>query len=160
MSRIAPQLGFNREALRATLRKDAIDLENGAVAYAVDQARLDRFFTALSCGIVYNACAKQLPSNYGVGHVYHNLHTEGLSTEEAMLHAELLDFYRDDREEDLLGVLNFGQAETLNETVYSARIFGLPDFRSSITVVHRFFGTFRVTSMLTNRMAIPSNAQD
>jgi|GEM_PF-2755156 len=70
-----------------------------------------------------------------------------------MLHAGLLEFYGDDREEGVLDVLNFGQVKTLNETIYSARIFGLPDFRSSITVVHRFFGAFRVTSMLTNRVA-------
>jgi len=79
MSRIARQLDFNQEALRVVLRKDAIDLENGVVAYAVDLARLDRFFTALSCGIVYNACTKQLPDNYGIAHVYHNFHDEAQS---------------------------------------------------------------------------------
>lgn len=153
MNRIARQLDFNNEALRLMLRKDAIDLENGVVAYAVDSARLDHFFTALSCGIVYNVCGAQLPSNYGIGHVYHNFHDESQSPEEAMLHTGLLEFYGDDREEDLLKVLDFGQAKTLNETIYSARIFGFPNFGSSITIVHRFFGTFRVTSMLTNRVA-------
>jgi len=69
-----------------------------------------------------------------------------------MLQAGLLDFYSDKREKDLLGVLNFGQAETLNETIYSARIFGFPDFGSSITVVHRVLGTFRVPLCLRTEL--------
>jgi len=34
-------------------------------------------------------------------------------------------------------------------TVYSIKIFRVLKFKSSITIVHDFFGVFRVTSMLT-----------
>lgn len=47
-------------------------------------------------------------------------------------------------------VLDFGRVNAMNATVYSVKIFGIPGFQSSITVVHEFFGVFRVTSMLTN----------
>ena len=48
--------------------------------------------------------------------------------------------------------LDFGQVNTANTTVYSARLFGVSDFNSSITVAHHFFGRFRVTSMLSLRL--------
>jgi hypothetical protein len=52
-------------------------------------------------------------------------------------------------------VLNFGHVNARNATVYSVKIFGIPGFQSSITVVHEFYGVFRVTSMLT-RILLPA----
>ena len=59
--------------------------------------------------------------------------------------AATLDFYRGEP----MAVLDFGGVKALNTTIYSAKIFGIPDFKSSITGVYNFFGVFRVTSMLT-----------
>jgi hypothetical protein len=33
----------------------------------------------------------------------------------------------------------------------SGKVFGIPRFLSSITIVHEFFGVFRVTSMLSKQ---------
>src|SRR5215813_977766 len=67
---VLPQLDYNGEALRKTLASDAITLPSGAVMYKCDTARFDRFFNALSCGIVSKACGKSLPAQYSIEHVY------------------------------------------------------------------------------------------
>jgi len=45
--------------------------------------------------------------------------------------------------------MEFGDIDTQNDKIYTVTIFGIPNFRSSITIVHRFFDVFKVTSMLT-----------
>ena len=76
MNKVAPQLGFNNDALRKRLADGAVSLGNGAVKYKVDFTRLDDFFTALSCGIIYKSCGSSLPSNYEISHVFHNFQSE------------------------------------------------------------------------------------
>ncbi len=132
------------------LAKGAVPLGNGAVAYPVDSARFDRFFTALSCGIVYKAAKRSLPSEYSANHVYHNLISDGASREERAVYEALTQFYDADPD----GILDFGKVKTLNTTIYTAKLFGLPSFASSLTVVHLFFGMFRVTSMLSRRFSV------
>ena len=44
--------------------------------------------------------------------------------------------------------MEFGELDARNERIYAVTIFGIPQFQSSITIVHIFFGVFRVTSML------------
>jgi len=61
---VLPQLDYNGEALRKTLTNDAVLLPSGAVLYKVDTARFDRFFDALSYGIVFKACGQSLPTEY------------------------------------------------------------------------------------------------
>ncbi|WP_437480412.1 hypothetical protein WME75_35515 [Sorangium sp. So ce1014] len=151
LQRVAPQLKHNGEALRKLLAAGAVPLSDGAVAYKVDVTRFDRFFSALSCGIIYNSCKARLPPNYTIGHVYHDFHDEVESEEEAAFKKHLLDFYSGEP----MTILDFGHVKALNTTVYSAKIIGIPDWGSSITIVHRFFGTFRVTSMLTRIISDP-----
>jgi hypothetical protein len=50
-----------------------------------------------------------------------------------------------------MAALNFGRINALNATVYSVKAFGVPEFLSSITIVHDFYGVFRVTSMLSKQ---------
>jgi hypothetical protein len=52
-NKIVPQLGFNNGALRKKLAKGSVNLGNGVVKYKVDRPRLDDFFTALACGIIF-----------------------------------------------------------------------------------------------------------
>jgi hypothetical protein len=51
-----------------------------------------------------------------------------------------------------MAVLDFGRVRALNTSVYSVKVFGIPGFKSSITIAHDFFGVFRVTSMLTREI--------
>jgi hypothetical protein len=143
---LSTQLSFNEGALRKSLRAGAVDFADGSVAYPVDTRRLDRFFDSLSFGIVYKSAGAQLPANFGSRNVYHNfIGDDGIDPEAKK---GLVEFYSGTPD----SILNFGSVRTLNTTVYTASIFGMPEFRSSITVVHTFFGVFRVTSMLGRRI--------
>lgn len=142
--KIVPQLDFNNGALRKKLSKGSVNLGNGAVKYKIDPSRLDDFFTALSCGIVFKSCGSSLPSNYNIGHIYHNLSWDLDSTVE-LLENGIESFYSGKP----LDILEFGDPDTQNERIYTVTIFGIPEFKSSITIVHKFFGKFKVISMLT-----------
>lgn len=146
--RVLPQLKYNEDALRRVLIRDAVPMGNGAVKYRVHRERFDRFFSALSFGIVYKASKENLPSDYVARHIYPDFLDEAVSDEENKLVQGIFTFYL---QEQPLDVLDFGQVKTRNTTIYSAKIFGVPGFRSSVTVAHEFFGAFRVISMLTKK---------
>lgn len=141
--RVAPQLSHNNHALRRLLSKDAVQVPGG-VAYPVDERRFDGFFTALSCGLIYKSQKAQLPRNYRINHIYHQLLDNG-SAEWKQFTAEV-DKFHDTKPAK---VLNFGSPDALNERIYTVEIYGIPRFAGSIIIVHRFFGVFKVTSMLT-----------
>jgi hypothetical protein len=121
------------------------------VSYNVDAARFDRFFTALSYGIVYKACGGSLPRVYRTGHVYHNFEDNMESAQGKAFKQMLRAFYAGEP----LAALNFGRVNALNTSVYAVKVFGVPGFLSSITIVHDFFGMFRVTSMLSKQYNLP-----
>lgn len=146
MKSIVPQLGFNNESLRKYLAQDLELLENGVVKYRVDVARMDNFFNALSCGLIFHIAKDQLPQIYSMSNIYHNLIDETLSSKEIKLRKTIEEFY----ERKTPKILNFGRAQLENKDIYTAKIFGIKDFKSSITIVHIFFGRFKVTSMLSN----------
>jgi len=86
-----------------------------------------------------------LPSNYTIGHVYHDFIDE-TETEDFRLYKQgLLDFYSGEP----MHFMKFGDAGAKNTSIYSVKVFGLPNYQGSITVVHDFFGSFKVTSMVT-----------
>ncbi len=142
---IAPQLEFNDGTLRRLLVRDSEPLKNGAVKYRVDLKRLERFFNALSCGLIYHIAKEQLPHNFDVRNIYHDLIDESLPQKETELAASIGHFYED----DIPDILRFGEAGLQNKDIYAAKVFGIAGFRSSITIVHLFFGHFKVTSMLS-----------
>ena len=126
----------------------AVPLGNGAVKYKVDVARLDDFFTALSCELIYKSCGFSLPANYKISHVYHNFRNEADSQMREIEDA-IGTFYSGKPME----FMEFGDPDTRNERIYSVTIVGIPKFQSSVTIVHTFFGVFKVTSMLTRVVA-------
>jgi len=155
LTKVVPQLEYNNGALRKRLAKGSINIGNGAVKYQVDMPRFDDFFTALSCGIIYISCGSPLPQNYNVSHVYHNF---SRSNDPALdiIEKGIDEFYSGEP----MDFMEFGDPDTRNERIYTVTIFGIPEFKSSITIVHRFFGTFKVTSMLTNNFIETNRAQD
>lgn len=146
LKKIAPQLKFNNSALRKRLAKDSVQLPDGSVKYPVDVPRFDEFFTALSCGVIFKTCDTQLPNHFDISHIYPNFESEG-SAEIQRLEKTITGFYSGEPME----VLNFGRPNIQNERIYTVEIFGMPNFESSITIVHIFYGKFRVLSMLKNR---------
>jgi len=145
INKVAPQLDFNNGALRKKLANGAEPLGNGAVKYKVEVSRLDDFFTALSCGIIYKSCGSSLPDNYKIAHVYHSLQNDNDGM--AQVIEDAIDKLYSGVPMDFM---EFGDPDTKNKRIYTVKIFGIPEFKSSITVVHEFFGTFKVTSMLSN----------
>ena len=146
LKKIAPQLNFNGSALRKRLAKDSVQLPDGTVKYPVDVSRFDEFFTALSCGLIFKACDAQLPAHFDIGHIYPNFASGG-NPEIQEIENSISEFYTGEP----MKVLNFGKPNTQNERIYTVEIFGMPNFKSSITIVHMFYGKFKVVSMLTNR---------
>lgn len=145
IERIKPQLGFNEGAFQKYLTRDSVPIDNGAVKYRVDIQRLDNFFNALSCGLIYHVSKKQLPSHFSMENIYHNLIDDFLSPERTAFISSMEQFY----EKEVPEILHFGDARLKNEDTYNAKIFGISDFQSSITIVHLFFGHFKVTSMIS-----------
>jgi hypothetical protein len=144
IEKIGPQLKFNDGALRRRLAEGSVKLADGSVKYKVDGKRLDAFFTALSCGVIFKACGSALPMDYTIRHVYHNFKTE--QSPQMQQIEDAIDSIYDG---EPMAFMEFGKPATKNERIYTVTIFGLPSFQSSIAVVHRFFGTFKVTSMLS-----------
>jgi len=142
---VVPQLSFNNGALRKRLAKGSTKLEHG-VKYKVETQRFDDFFTALSCGIIFKSCGSVLPRNYSISHIYHNLIDNEETFFERQFHEKMNQFYS----EKPMSLMSFGNPKNENENIYTVTTFGLPNFESSITILHNFFGTFKVTSMLTN----------
>lgn len=142
LMRVAPQLDFNGGRLRQLLAEGS-EAVAGGVAYRVDVDRLDEFFTALSCGLVFKSQKAQLPANYRIGHIYHRLGKPG--DKPSALELWIEEFYASDPSP----LMSFGTPETHNERIYTAQIFGIRGYRGSITINHTFFGVFKVTSMLS-----------
>lgn len=143
-TKVAPQLEFNNGALRKRLAAGAERLPDKSVRYKVDVARLDSFFSALSCGIVQRTCSVPLPHNYKINHIYNSFVGERDPVAQA-IERGIAEFYAGKP----MDIMAFGEPGAKNERIYTATIFGIPDYASSITIIHMFFGTFKVTSMLT-----------
>lgn len=150
MNKVVPQLEFNNGALRKRLADGAVLLGHGAVKYKVDAARLDDFFTALSCGLIFKSCGSSLPADYVISHIYHNFQS-GADSERQQMEDAINNFYAGEP----MAFMEFGDPDTRNERIYTVTIFGIPKFQSSITIVHKFFGVFKVTSMLTRVVTTP-----
>lgn len=148
LSKVVPQLSYNNDALRKMLLEGSYKVDGG-VAYAVNTERFDEFFTAMSCGLIFKSQKAQLPPEYRISHIYHRLIHE---TDEQLdaLEAAIAEFY----DEPPLDFMAFGNPKTHNERIYTCEIHGLPNFQGSITIVHRFFGVFKVTSMLSRFVRI------
>jgi len=146
--RVVPQLSYNNDTFRKLLINDAIPQSDGSVRYKVDIGRFNKFFTALSFGIIYKASCKSIPINYTPRHIYHNFQDDNESIEQKIIKEESLKFYSNMPST----ILNFGQIKALNQTIYSVNIYGISEFKSSITIVHEFYGIFRVTSMITRNI--------
>lgn len=145
LKKVKPQLEFNDGALRKKLAA-------GSVKYPVDTKRLNEFFDALSCGIIFKSCGSALPDNYSINHVYCSL----ISDQDPVMsqvETEIETFYSGKP----MDFMEFGKPSTKNERIYTVEIFGIPNFGSSITLVHVFYGKFKVISMLTNVVQSTAN---
>ena len=145
LKRIKPQLDHAGGAFRRTLMNGAVDVPGGARKYRVDMARMNNFFDGLCCGIAFKISGAPLPRDFDFHHVFHNFSSDPKDSELEELERSVLDFYAGDPPE----VLKFGQAGTHSKDVYEVKVFGEPNYLTSITMVHEFYESFKVTSFLT-----------
>lgn len=124
----------------------------GGVAYPVDTVRFDEFFAALACGLVCKSQKQRLPDDYRITHIYHRF-TREPDTELDELERGIDEFY----DGKPLASLEFGRPDARNERIYAVDIHGVPGYLGSIMIVHRFFGVFKVTSMLTKVGVVGAN---
>jgi|CXWL01.1.fsa_nt_gi hypothetical protein len=143
--RVVPQLPYNNYALQKLLSDKRIPLQFGAYAYRIDTSRLDIFFTSLACGLVAKINGQQLPEEYRISHIYHDLSCSPFEKTVSAIDQQIAMFYSGHPPK----FMRFGDPKTCSEDVYNVKIFGIPDYQSSITVVHCFYGKFKVTSMLS-----------
>ncbi|MDQ1158844.1 hypothetical protein QE385_003171 [Sphingomonas sp. SORGH_AS 950] len=142
LKRIAPQLEHNNRAFAKTVLKDS-GVVDGQRRYIVDRKRMDGFFDAVCCGLIYKLKRHSLPSGYKQNHIYHNFM---INHEIDRTVADTIDeFYRDPP----LALFEFGTPDLRNTQIYRASIFGEPDAWKNISVVHTFYGVFKVTTLLT-----------
>jgi hypothetical protein len=146
MNSIVPQLRYNEESFRKLLIRDSVLLKDGTIKYRVNVQRLDRFFNALSCGLVYHIAKDKLPQNFSMENYYYNFIDESLSIKEMEFMSHMEQFY----DSETPDILHFGEANLRNKAIYTAKIFGIAEFHSSITIVHLFFGHFKVISSLSS----------
>lgn len=141
---VKPQLFHAGGAFKAMLAREAVPLEDGAVVYPVDHERFCRYFDALCFGLVFKVAGRPLPAHFQIGHEFHNFVDSNATPLDSFVRKQLGLAYSGNPSKEW----DFGQVKTMNATVYSAKLFGAPDFESSITIRHEFYGVFRVTSML------------
>lgn len=147
LKKIKPQLSHNNGAFQKLLSEGAIKLDDGSVKYPVDLKRFDDFFTALSYGIVFKTVGDQVPDNYVIHHQYPSLSSQYSEEEQGIkVFKEFQQLISGEPTE----ILNFGKPNTQNERIYTVKIHGVPNFKSSITIVHLFYGKFKVVSFLSN----------
>ncbi len=142
---VAPQLSFNNGAFCKMLSAGAVKLSNGEFKYRVNRDRFDNFFSALSFGVIYKTCGVSLPINYKVSHIFHNFIDESSDPRVKTIEDYIEKYYSGNP----MNFITFGELGTNNESIYTTTIFGIPGYKSSITIVHLFYGIFKVTSMLT-----------
>ncbi|MBL9068822.1 MAG: hypothetical protein JNM03_02380 [Sphingopyxis sp.] len=142
-AKVVPQLSFNGDKFREMLAAGAKPNSDG-VKYPVNKRRFDDFFTALSCGLIYKSQKSPLPTSYRIGHIYHAF-TSDADPAVQLLEAAIGAFYSGPP----IDSFDFGKPNLQNERIYTAEIFGHAGFGGHITIAHCFFGTFKVTSMLS-----------
>lgn len=155
LKKIKPQLSHNEGAFSKMLSQGAVVLEDGSVKYPVDINRFDKFFTALSCGIIFKTCGMQVPENFVIHHQYPCFSSESSAVKQGLQYLE--EFERLISNESIK-VLEFGKPNIQNERIYSVKILGGEDFKTSITIIHVFYGKFKVVSFLSNFNAVRVNS--
>ncbi len=147
LKKIKPQLSHSNGAFQKLLSKGSIELDDGSVKYPVDSKRFDEFFTALSCGIVFKTVGDQVPDNYVIHHQYPSLSSKYSDGEQGL---KVFEEFQQLISGEPIKILDFGKLNTQNERIYTVKIHGMVGFKSSITIVHLFYGKFKVVSFLSN----------
>jgi len=145
---IAPQI-TRYPKFQALLANGARPGEGGATAYRVDMERFDAFFSALSCAVLFDRFGEAVDEEvFEICHLYPHLHSdEENGMEEVRRYRSM---FKEFFEEHASRIQHF-EADRIDEVVYANSIAAPAGLKTSVTIVHVFYGVFEVISRLTNK---------
>lgn len=139
---ILPQINESK-GFHHSIIKNVVDLENGARAYQVDVDRFDNFFDSFVCAIFYDRFQKQLnPQFHRIKHIYLNF---GENDERKIAQ---LEYFNTFVSEFAVSIYE-KEFDKIDESVYLYKMIAPADDLASITILHQFYGSFKVISLLT-----------
>lgn len=156
-SSVKPQLMHNNKALLRKIIGNPIKNEVSH-QFQIDITRLNSFFDCLTYGVVYKKLKKRVDlESYQTKHIYMNLSygSDKNNIEERMKEYWQQNIFQGEALQFL--ELKLGKIKGYSEGIYNVKFLGA-DFtkadedialNSSITVVHEFYGHFKVISLLT-----------
>jgi hypothetical protein len=156
-NKVFPQLKHNNSALERTIMRNRVRIPGG-YEFPVDVSRMDAFFDCLTHGIIFKKLKKKVdPGSYRLRHVYRNFRHKFTDQDDEKMHEKMLGYMDGFMLSDTLSSINFSfiDKKSKNQEIYSVKIMGADslirgdELTSSITVVHTFYGKFRVISLLT-----------
>lgn len=144
---IEPNLTSPR--FRAAITRGAQARPDGAVAYPVDVARFDNFFTHLACAVYFDRYGESLdPNQHSIAHVYLDLVSDDPAERQRNdWIAESVAFFT----AEFSAMISKYVAAKQKAVVYENRIMDPGGALASITIVHTFYGVFNVVSLLTKK---------
>jgi hypothetical protein len=144
---IAPQI--RRYPKFQALLVDGARSFEGATAYRVDMARFDAFFSALSCAVLFDRFGEVVDEDlFEICHLYPHLHShEKDEMDEVRRYRSM---FKEFFEEHASHIQHF-EADKIDEVVYANSIAAPAGLKTSVTIVHVFYGVFEVISRLTNK---------
>lgn len=145
---IAPQIK-NYPRFRSLLADDARPLERGAVAYSVDMERFDAFFTALSCAVLFDRFGEVVDEErFQITHLYPNLHSDDENEmEETRRYRSMFKEFFEEHE----SLMRHFEADKIDDVIYANSVAAPWGLKTSVTIVHVFYGVFEIISRFTNK---------
>ena len=153
MEAIRPHLERSRK-FRELISDGSLSLDDGRRAYSVNVARMNNVMDGICHAIYYTRFKRHLDSKqFNISHEFMNFLSEDTTRRRFVqdLMGAMIDLF-----EEFSWMVECHEADKVDEVVYSYRIadkFG-PD--ASITVLHSFYGSFNVISLLTRKLTIAS----
>ncbi|MBL8688956.1 MAG: hypothetical protein JNL04_07640 [Rhodospirillaceae bacterium] len=125
-------------------------LEDGEREYPIDVRRFDSFFDALTCAIYLDKFDARFDSDrHTMRHVYLNFRSEDdASMAMARLAESSMSWFATNHADHI----EHYEADRVDEVVYENDVIAPAGTKASITIGHRFYGSFRVISLLTQTL--------
>lgn len=143
---VLPQVNRSK-GFHHSIMHGAFELGNGARAYQVDVDRFDNFFDNFVSAIFYDHFKIQLnPDFHNIRHVYLNF------SENDELQNSQFEYFNHFAQEFNIGV-HEKEFDKIDESVYLYKMIAPGQELASITILHQFYGTFKVISYLTQKVS-------
>lgn len=152
----------NEYSFKRILLKDTVKVENG-YEFKVDIEKFNHFFNCLTYGVLFKKSKKIInKDHYKIKHIYPNLKIRHQDDEASDFYKKMLslwDFFLEKGSYSDYIKFDYKDRKGYSIDIYDVKIMGadsilnrnnnIDGFTSSLTLVHCFFGSFKVISLLT-----------